>query len=68
MLTTIVEGYEFVLGIHLTSLTFRSNLRSKVMKPDVAIKWKYGITEKIDNNDFAKCIQLDKVIDHLKSL
>ena len=40
---TIVEEYEFVWGIHLTYLTLRSNLRSKVMKLKVAIKWKFGL-------------------------
>ena len=47
---TIVEEYEFVLGIHLTYLTLRSNLRSKVMKPKVAIKWKFGLPGSLERN------------------
>ena len=46
---TIVEEYEFVLGIHLTTyLTLRSNQRSTVMKLEVAIKWKYGLPRSLE--------------------
>ena len=47
---TIVEEFEFVWGIHLTYLTLRSNLRSKVMKLKVAIKWKFDLPGSLERN------------------